>query len=72
MNLYKNFLSKNDFDNLETFIMNDYMPWYYNDGLNVIPDEYFQFTFTFVKDQKIKLSREKYEYTSTCFSKDKI
>jgi len=58
MNLYKNFLSKNDFDNLETFIMNDYMPWYYNDGLIVVPDEYFQFTFMFVKDQKINCTEK--------------
>ena len=33
MNIYKNFLSKKEFKQLEDRIMGDNMPWYYYDGV---------------------------------------
>jgi len=47
MNIYKNFLDKKDFKKLKSFLMSDQMPWYYNDGVNNVPDKNFQFTYLF-------------------------
>ena len=33
MKIYKDFLSKKDFKKIESVIMGDYMPWYYNDNV---------------------------------------
>tara|TARA_R110000803_G_scaffold47340_1_gene98803 strand:- start:3357 stop:3854 length:498 start_codon:yes stop_codon:yes gene_type:complete len=58
MKVYKNFLSKKDFKALESIIMSDEMPWYFNNGISKIKKnpsknkEDFQFTFTFMKGGK--------------------
>tara|TARA_R100000664_G_C2742867_1_gene131081 strand:+ start:550 stop:1026 length:477 start_codon:yes stop_codon:yes gene_type:complete len=52
MNIYKNFLDKKDFKNLKDKIMGDYMPWFFNEGVNQFNDKHFQFTFTFLKENK--------------------
>ncbi len=33
MNIHKNFLPQDKFITLQSFIMSDQMPWYYNDGV---------------------------------------
>ncbi len=52
MNIYKNFLDKKDFKNIQSQIMSDYMPWYFNNGVVSYGDDSFQFTFTFIRDGK--------------------
>jgi len=44
-----NFLNETDLKKLEDMIMLDYMPWYFNDFINRKGDEFFQFTYGFVK-----------------------
>jgi hypothetical protein len=34
MNIYTNFLSKKDFKVLESVILSDIMPWYFNNGIS--------------------------------------
>tara|TARA_R100000781_G_C3984271_1_gene94641 strand:+ start:41 stop:523 length:483 start_codon:yes stop_codon:yes gene_type:complete len=58
MNIYKNFLDKKTFTNSKEKIMSDQMPWYFNDGVNKIPDENFQFTFVFLDENGINCSKE--------------
>ena len=48
MNIYKNFLSKKEFKQLEDRIMGDNMPWYYNDSVVSTKDDYFQLVYAFV------------------------
>lgn len=50
MKIYKNFLSKEDFKKIESIIMGDYMPWYYNDSVLRSNKESFQFTYTFIAE----------------------
>tara|TARA_R100000353_G_scaffold173972_2_gene141058 strand:+ start:56 stop:532 length:477 start_codon:yes stop_codon:yes gene_type:complete len=52
MNIYKNFLSKDEFNKIETTIMGNMFPWFFNDGLVTEKDKFFQFTFTFVRENK--------------------
>tara|TARA_R100001463_G_scaffold1691_1_gene7395 strand:- start:288 stop:773 length:486 start_codon:yes stop_codon:yes gene_type:complete len=49
MNIYKNFLSKNEFKELEDRVMGDNMPWYFNDSVVLKKDDYFQLVYVFVK-----------------------
>ena len=58
MNIHKNFLSEKDFKEIEQKIMSAQMPWYFNEGVNNIQDEHFQFTFTFLNEQGINCSKE--------------
>lgn len=54
MKIINNFLSINDFKNLEQNILqNGYFPWYLNNGVNILNDGNFQFTHTFYKDFRI-------------------
>jgi|TARA_R100000781_G_scaffold5160_1_gene5882 hypothetical protein len=50
MNIYKNFLPKDIYKELKNSMMSDHFPWYFNDGVNNLPDKYFQFTFVFIKN----------------------
>jgi hypothetical protein len=36
MNIHKNFLSEKDFKEIEQKIMSAQMPWYFNEGFNII------------------------------------
>ena len=54
MIIHKKFLQKNIFDKLKNTIMSDYFPWYFNNGVSTINDDFFQFTFSFIKDGKEK------------------
>jgi len=58
MNIYKNFLSTKEFSKVKEKIMSDQMPWYFNDGVNKVPDEDFQFTFVFLDENGINCSEE--------------
>jgi hypothetical protein len=58
MNIYKNFLDTKIFTQIKEKIMSDQMPWYFNDGVNKIPDEDFQFTFVFLDENGINCSEE--------------
>ena len=50
MKIYKDFLSKKDFKKIESVIMGDYMPWYYNDNVIRINQNSSQFTYSFIAD----------------------
>jgi len=52
MNINKNFLPKNIFDKLKNTVMSYYFPWYFNNGVSTYNDDFFQFTFSFIKDGK--------------------
>ena len=51
MNIYKNFLDKKEFAKVKEKIMSDYMPWYFNNGVNKFNDGHFQFTFVFLNEK---------------------
>ena len=53
MNIYKNFLSKEDFKNIKSVIMGNYFPWYYSNGVIDEDDQYDQFVYTFIKNKSI-------------------
>ena len=52
MNIYKNFLPKEVFNNLKDAMMGYYFPWYFNNYINEIHEkgDSFQFTFTFLRN----------------------
>tara|TARA_Y100000114_G_C11610642_1_gene254948 strand:+ start:152 stop:628 length:477 start_codon:yes stop_codon:yes gene_type:complete len=52
MNIYKNFLNEKDFKVLESKMMGDTFPWYYNNEVVNKGDEFFQFTYVFVVNGK--------------------
>jgi hypothetical protein len=49
MKIIDNFLNKEDFKLLQDNILTYNFPWYFNNGVNAIGDEYFQFTHNFYK-----------------------
>ena len=49
MIIHKNFLPKNVFDKLKDTIMSEYFPWYFTNGVSEPNDNFFQFTFSFIK-----------------------
>ena len=53
MNIYKNFLSKQDFKNIKSVIMGNNFPWYYSNGVIDEDDQYDQFVYTFIKNKSI-------------------
>ena len=53
MNIYKNFLTKTEFKTLKSKIMDPHFPWYFNDGVNNLPDKYFQFNFLFLDEKGV-------------------
>ena len=53
MNIYKNFLEKNDFNKIQSVMMSDSMPWFFTDGVNKKNDKDFQFTFNFILPNSI-------------------
>ena len=69
MNIYKNFLSKESFKNIQSEIMSDYIPWFYTDGVSFVPDEHFQFTYSFVKDGEIKCPQRAFDLLSPLLNK---
>lgn len=44
-----NFLNEHDLKKLEDMVMSAYMPWYFNDFINVDGDEFFQFIYGFIR-----------------------
>tara|TARA_R100000742_G_C4218320_1_gene42786 strand:+ start:48 stop:530 length:483 start_codon:yes stop_codon:yes gene_type:complete len=50
MNIYKNFLKKEDFKNLEEAIMGDQFPWFFNSNIVLESKDKtdFQFTYAFL------------------------
>ncbi len=54
MNIYKNFLPNDVFKKLKGTMKGAYFPWYYNDYVDDIKEKggTFQFTFTFLRNQK--------------------
>tara|TARA_R100001509_G_C4822563_1_gene200350 strand:+ start:159 stop:638 length:480 start_codon:yes stop_codon:yes gene_type:complete len=72
MNIYKNFLPKKDFKKIQDRMMGDYFPWYFKDGINDIPDNYFQFTFQFLNEKgEINCSKEMMDILQPILSKIK-
>ena len=55
MNLSKNFLKKDDFKKIESIIMGNEFPWYFNEKIIKVneDDEDFQFTYSFILKGKI-------------------
>ena len=52
MIIHKKFLPKNVFDKLKDAIMSEYFHWYFTNGVSTPNDNFFQFTFSFIKDGK--------------------
>ena len=52
MNIYKNFLTKDQFNSVEKAIMGDRFPWYFNDKVVDGNDGFYQFTFSFILDDQ--------------------
>jgi hypothetical protein len=71
MNIYKNFLPQNEFTILQSFIMSDQMPWYYNDGVISVGDKFFQFTFGFMNKEQVNCSDERMALIGPILSKIK-
>tara|TARA_R100000322_G_C5342372_1_gene166109 strand:- start:135 stop:611 length:477 start_codon:yes stop_codon:yes gene_type:complete len=71
MNIHKNFLPQDKFITLQSFIMSDQMPWYYNDGVVSVGDSFFQFTFGFVSKQQVNCSKEQMTLIEPILSKIK-
>ena len=69
MNIHKNFLPQDKFITLQSFIMSDQMPWYYNDGVVSVGDSFFQFTFGFVSKQQVNCSKEQMTLIEPILSK---
>jgi len=79
MNIYTNFLSKKDFKVLESVILSDIMPWYFNNGISKLKKttnrknkEDFQFTFTFIKDGQQCCHQDMINLLNPVFSKIKF
>jgi hypothetical protein len=58
MNIYKKILPKKTFKKMQSYLMSDYFPWYFNDGVNSDGDNFFQFTFIFLDEKGINCSEE--------------
>jgi hypothetical protein len=53
MKIIDNFLNKEDFETLQNNMLGYNFPWYLQDGVNVIGDEFFQLTHNFYKEFQI-------------------
>jgi hypothetical protein len=53
MNIYRNFLNKEDFKKIEYIIMSNSMPWFFSDGVNKKNNKDFQFTFNFINEGSV-------------------
>jgi hypothetical protein len=53
MKIINNFIDKEKFKILKNKIFNVYFPWYLHNGINEKKDGYFQFTHTFVLNEKL-------------------
>ena len=42
------------FDELQSFMMSPYFSWHFNDGINTIPDERYQFIHLFYKEFELQ------------------
>ena len=69
MNIYKNFLSKEKFKKLESYIMGDHFPWYFNEAVVVENDDYFQFTYVVFREGEYNCSPEYSELFKPILSK---
>ena len=73
MNIYKNFLNKEDFKQIESFMMSPNMPWFFNDGVTSWDDKkYFQFTFLFLDEGKKNCVDEHFNILKPFFKKIKF
>tara|TARA_R100000152_G_C6581987_1_gene45524 strand:+ start:24 stop:500 length:477 start_codon:yes stop_codon:yes gene_type:complete len=72
MNIYKNFLDKKDFKKLKDKITGQYMPWYFNEGVNKTTDKNFQFVFIFMQESKKNCIDEYFEILEPFFKKIKF
>jgi len=69
MNIYKNFLDKSKFKDLQLIIMGDSFPWYFNTGINKAKDGFFQFTFIFMRKGKLNCSNQMFDILKPILSK---
>jgi len=69
MKIYKNFLSKKDFKSIESIILGDQMPWYFNNDIIGKKTKSFQFTFLFIKNSKNNCNSDMLNILSPIFSK---
>ena len=60
MNLYKNFLKKDEFQKIESVIMGEKFYWYFSDNITRISKnkDDFQFTYSFIVKGKINCSSD--------------
>jgi len=69
MKIHKNFLSKQDFKSIESIILSDQMPWYFNNDIIGKKTKSFQFTFLFIKNNKNNCNSDMLNLLSPIFSK---
>ena len=74
MNLYKNFLKKEDFRKIESVITGEKFPWYFSDNITRISKnkDDFQFTYSFIIKGKINCSSDMMSMLEPVLSKLKF
>jgi hypothetical protein len=74
MNLYKNFLKKEDFRKIESVIMGNQFPWYFNDEITKVNKnkDDFQFTYSFIIGGKINCNSDMMSILEPVLSKLKF
>ena len=58
MNIYKNFLNKEEFKTIKSKIMGPHFPWYFFNGVNLRNDGFYQFSFLFLDEKGINCAPE--------------
>ena len=74
MNLYINFLKKDDFKKIESVIMGNQFPWYFNDEITKVNKDKddFQFTYSFIIGGKINCNSDMMSILEPVLSKLKF
>ena len=72
MKIINNFLDKKDFSIIESKMMGDTFPWYYNDDIVGGEDNFFQFTYTFIRYGKQNCDAEAMEIMRPLLNKIKF
>ena len=74
MNIYKNFLKKDEFQKIESVIMGEKFYWYFSDNITRISKnkDDFQFTYSFIVKGKINCSSDMMSILEPVLSKLKF
>ena len=61
MKIYKNFLPKKTFKEIQDFMLSPRMPWYYNDAVAIRSDREFMFFHLFHHSYEVNTTPEIFE-----------